>query len=158
MNEDELKVLLEWWKDLENKKGDRAELKRARAPAEVVFCEAYHRLYNRILCNGRDKDKLAAIAGLAAHVKSHNEAVSVAEQMAVPKTANNNNPIVSGLRFRRILAIKDTEELYIPLIRAIKILGGNVNLFDLAKSVYEWNEKTKKDWAYKYWKKAPQEK
>ncbi|MEW6040893.1 MAG: type I-E CRISPR-associated protein Cse2/CasB [Elusimicrobiota bacterium] len=150
-------VLFEWWKNLENDRGSRAELRRAQSPEEVVFCTAYHALFNRLHWNERDRDKLAAIAGLAAHVKNDTgEEVLLAEQMATPKTGVN--PVISNSRFRRLLAIQSRNELFIPLMRIIKMLDGNANLRDLAKSVFCWNKKIKKEWAYSYWKKAPIEK
>ena len=65
----------------------------------------------------------------------------------------SDKPAVSESRFRRVLEITDRDELYVSLIRLIRILGGNVNLRDLAESVYWWNKNTKKDWAYSYWEK-----
>ena len=37
------------------------------------------------------------------------------------------------------------------MIRIIRQLGGAVNVVDLAKTVYWWNEKTKKELAYAYY-------
>ena len=156
MNKNDFDILFEWVKGLENDRGGRAELRRAHSYDEVVFCSAYHRLYNRLHWNDRDRDKLASIAGLVAHVKFNKDGVKLAEQMATPKSGDK--PVISGLRFRRILAIKERGELYVVLIRVIRMLGGTVNLRDLAESVYWWNTKTKKDWAYKYWEKAPKKK
>ena len=156
MNDNDFQILFEWWEGLENDRGGRAELRRTKSPEEVVFCSAYHRLYNRLHWSGKDRDKLASIAGLAAHVKRNIDSASLAEQMAEPKSGKN--PAISGLRFRRILAIDDRSELYIAMIRVIRMLGGNVNLRSLAESVYLWNTETKKRWAYKYWEKPPTEK
>ena len=148
MNDHDFQGLYEWWKGLENDRGGRAELKRALSPADIVFCNAYHRLYNRLRWPDRDRDKLAAIAGLAAHVRENNDTMKFAKQMT-----KSDKPAVSESRFRRVLEITDRDELYVSLIRLIRILGGNVNLRDLAESVYWWNKNTKKDWAYSYWEK-----
>ena len=40
------------------------------------------------------------------------------------------------------------------MIRIIRQLGGEVNVVDLAKTVYWWNEKTKKELAYAYYANA----
>lgn len=148
MKEQDFKTLFDWWKGLENDRGARAELRRARSPEAVVFCGAYHRLCNRLHW---DKDKLAAIAGLAAHVKKNKAGQKCAEQMA----SGDKKPVLSEMRFRRILEITDSNELYISLLRAIRMLDGRLNLRDLAESVYWWNKITKKNWAYSYWKIAP---
>jgi CRISPR system Cascade subunit CasB len=64
---------------------------------------------------------------------------------------------VSGLRFRRLLKIQGREELYPAMVRIVAMLGGSINLLSLANSVYWWNERTRKDWAFAYYSKAPSE-
>ena len=151
------KILFEWWRGLEERRGDRAELRRARNPAEVVFSSAYHQLYQRL--HLPKKEALALIAGLCAHVKDNQPQLGIAEQMAEGKEgAKNDKSKVSGLRFRRSLAVNDPDELYYTMIRIIRLLGGMVNIYDLAKSMYWWNGKTKKQWAYKYYEHASEEK
>lgn len=153
-------VLISWWKGLESDKGERAALRRAANPTEVVFSPVYHHLLNRLLPLGGPvrREALAAVAGLAAHVKVNAEnAVSLALQMATPKSAGSGAR-VSGLRFRRLLTVSEREELYPLLIRVIRLLDGNVNLLSLANAVYWWNENTRKQWAYDYYSAAPAEK
>lgn len=151
-------ILYEWWKGLEHDKGERAALRRARNPSEVVFSPACHRLLHQFQQKNYTvyREALAAVAGLAAHVK---ETVggSLAEQMASPRSSGGGAR-VSGLRFRRLLAIDTREELYPLMIRVIRLLDGRVNVANLAQSVYWWNEKTRKQWAYDYYKTAPAEK
>ncbi|MFH1767686.1 MAG: type I-E CRISPR-associated protein Cse2/CasB [Candidatus Omnitrophota bacterium] len=150
MNELDFSGVLTWWNELKEDTGGRAELRRAHNPAEVVFVPAYHRVYGRSDASKIDKEALACVAGLCAHVKEDDRKGKFAEQMA----AKN----ISGLRFRRLLAIKDREYLYHAMIRIIRQLGGAVNVVDLAKTVYWWNEKTKKDLAYAYYTNASTEK
>jgi CRISPR system Cascade subunit CasB len=144
MSELEFSSILSWWNSLKEDKGGRAELRRAHNPAEVVFLPAYHRLYGKCDASNINKEALACVAGLCAHVKE-NRGEKFAEQMAAD---------VSGLRFRKLLAIKDREDLYHAMIRVIRQLGGAVNVVDLAKTVYWWNEKTKKELAYAYYANA----
>lgn len=141
-------VVLTWWQGLEDDRGGRAELRRAHNPAEVAFLPAYHRLYGKCNASQINKEALAGVAGLCAHVKENREG-GIAGQMAGD---------VSGLRFRKLLAIKDREDLYHTMIRVIRQLGGTVNVADLAKTVYWWNEKTKKELAYAYYANANTEK
>ncbi len=160
-DDDSGKILLEWWKKLEENRGDRAELRRADDPMEVVFSPAYHRLYQRLHLS--DKEALATIAGLCSHVEKNRNVrkytqtnqdpyMGIAEQMAESKSQGDDKKArVSGLRFRRLLAIKDRNELYHAMIRIIRLLGGTVNIYDLANSMYWWNEITKKKWAYEYY-------
>jgi CRISPR system Cascade subunit CasB len=153
-------VLLAWWKGLESDRGERALLRRASNIAEVAFSPAYHRLLGRLKgeTGAVNREALAAVAGLATHVKTHTEiGGSVARQMATPKIGGSGAR-VSGLRFRRLLAVSDRDELYPLLIRVVRLLDGNVNLLSLANGVYWWNESTRKQWAYDYYSTAPAEK
>ncbi|MDI6782176.1 MAG: type I-E CRISPR-associated protein Cse2/CasB, partial [bacterium] len=64
-------ILYEWWNGLEHNRGERAALRRAKSPAEVVFSPAYHQLLHQLQQKGYTVycEALAAVAGLAAHVK-----------------------------------------------------------------------------------------
>ncbi|MFQ5597415.1 MAG: type I-E CRISPR-associated protein Cse2/CasB [Nitrospiria bacterium] len=148
-------ILHAWWKGLEDQKGERAALRRTPSPSEVVFSPAYHRLFRTLPIN---RVRLASVAGLVSHIKEDTGTPkSLPQQMASPKIVGGN-AIVSGLRFRRILAISDKDALYPLMIRIIRLLGGRLNLLSLAESVYWWNERVWKDWAYDYYAMAPKEK
>ncbi len=149
-------ILHAWWKSLEDQKGERAALRRAPSPAEVVFFPAYHRLFAQV--RPINREGLATVAGLASHLKEDTgSSKSLPQQMATRKTGSDN-AIVSGLRFRRLLAISDRDVLYPMMIRIIRLLGKKANLLSLAESVYWWNESTWKNWAYDYYATAPKEK
>jgi len=154
MNDSDVNVILQWYNELERDKGDRAQLRRAHNPAEVVFLPAHHRLYGKYDSGNINKEALACVAGLCAHIKE-NRRGKIAEQMAECKAGSKNSKI-SSLRFRKLLAIKEKkrEDLYHAMIRIIRQLGGEVNVVDLAKTVYWWNEKTKKELAYAYYANA----
>ena len=117
-------ILREWWKGLEHDKGERAVLRRSSSPAAVVFSPAYHRLLNQLRQRGYGviPEALAAVAGLAAHVKEDiGSDKTLAQQMASPKSGENRAK-VSGLRFRRMLTVTQHDELYHLLIRVIRLL------------------------------------
>lgn len=143
------KILMEWWVGLEKHRGDRAQLCRARSPVEIVFSPSYHRLHEKLWFP--NADSLALVAGVCAHVKMSVPG-KFAEQMA---SGNKDKATVSGLRFRRLLAINDRNELYLAMIRIIRLLGGVADIYSLAQAMYWWNERTKKQWAFDYYGKAP---
>jgi CRISPR system Cascade subunit CasB len=152
----ELQAILAWWRSLDDNRGDRAELRRCGTLAEVVFTPAYHRLRQAVCRYGAVHDEgLAVLAGLAAKVKNNATDNTVAEQMA---TGKGDSARVSGLRFRRLLKVKDQEELFTAFGRVIALLDGSVNLQSMAQSVYFWNDRTRKQWAFDYYSKAPSEK
>lgn len=153
----ELQALDAWWRSLDDNRGDRAELRRCGTLAEVVFTPAYHRLRQSVCRSGAvHDDGLALVAGLVARVKSNALDHTVAGQMATGKS--DGSARVSGLRFRRLLKVKEREEFFTAMGRVIALLSGTVNLQSLAKSAYFWNDITRKQWAFEYYSQAPSEK
>ncbi|MDP2863326.1 MAG: type I-E CRISPR-associated protein Cse2/CasB [Desulfobacterales bacterium] len=160
----EVQVLIKWWEGLEKERGERAALRRCSTLAEVVFLPSYHLLRRSLLNVGRfDDDRLSLVVGLSARVKANIDGVGIAEQMATGKAVASKDAKakVSGLRFRRLLKVKDREELFSAMTRVIALLGGTVDLQSLARSVYLWNDRyvdIRKEWAFEYYSKAPNEK
>lgn len=156
----ETQALIEWWQSLNDNRRDRAELRRCSTLAEVAFTPAYHKLRLSVGKFGQvHADGLALVAGLAARVKSNVTGDTLAEQMATPKDhgSKEGKAKVSGLRFRRLLKIKDREELFTAMGRLVALLGGAVNLQSFANSLYYWNDRTRKQWAFEYYTKSPSE-
>lgn len=154
-------LLLRWWQELENDKGGRAELRRAHNLTAVALTAAYQRFYRQALNSGwpessdpstswRD-ERLAAIVGLLAHVKS-NEGRKLAEIMS-----EGERPAFSVLRFRRLLEAPTLDDVFLSLRRALPIIGHQANVHQIANDLLHWGDKTKKEWAYAYrWPAKPQ--
>ena len=66
-----------------------------------------------------------------------------------------NPPVVSELRFRRLIQ-RDRADLYVSMIRVLRMLGNKANLHDVANSVYYWGDKVKRDWAFAYFPNTPE--
>lgn len=153
----EVRELTKWWDGLDKDRGERAELRRCHTLAEVAFSPAYHRLRQVVERFGSaDYDGLALVAGLAARIRSSMDGGSIAEHMASGK--QDGSALVNGLRFRRLLKVKDREELFTAMTRIMALLGDAANLQSLAQSVYWWNDETRKRWAFDYYSKALDEK
>lgn len=152
------KILFTFWQSLDKNRGIRAELRRCKTIADVIVTPTYHRLYARIhpiMKYERNFEvQIAAVIGLLAHLKSHAQGKSFAQQMAESK---GNNPLVSELRFRRLLQ-RDREDLYGALIRILRMLNGNANLYSLSESVFYWGENVKKQWSFDYFPLVPERK
>jgi CRISPR system Cascade subunit CasB len=100
-NDESGSILIAWWNGLESDKGERAVLRRASNPTEVVFSPAYHRLLTNLLQQGGhvNREALAAVAGLSVHVKVNTgSGMSLARQMATSKSTGGDAR-VSGLRY-----------------------------------------------------------
>ncbi|CBK41283.1 putative CRISPR-associated protein Cse2 [Nitrospira defluvii] len=158
-------VLKMWWQALESNRGERAALRRAASLTEVMLSPAFHRLLHSLQREGYGVaeyryPKLAAIAGLAARVKTETSE-TLATRMGNPKSGGDK-AAMSDLRVRRVLACDEVEELYTLLRRALALLGDQANLSDLAATLWHWSpmdEKRPNDprrrMAYDYYAATP---
>ena len=151
-------VLLAWWEGLQENHGDRATLRRCRSNTEVAFVPAYHRLRLTLMKIGPvSPERLATVAGVLSYVKTRDPKKGIAQQLATPKDGSSQAR-VSGLRFRRLLAIEGRDGLYGSMIRIVRLLNGAADIPSLADGLYWWNERTKNNWAFDYYSEAPDEK
>lgn len=154
------KVLHKWWHGLVEDRATRAVLRRCATLDAVTVSDAYQRFYRYMLaCNAwpvdttsRQNDKLAAIAGLLAHVEVEDEQ-RLPEKMS---ELSGDRPLVSELRFRAMLKIETTDDLFVSLRRTLPLIKSKANIYQLANDVYWWNDETRKKWAYGYkWPTKP---
>ena len=157
-------MLLEWWKSLEENRGDCAELRRCRTPDEVLLTEAYHKMRCRFVgakVEFQDQ-RLGAVVGLLSHVRTHSPAEfgSLGAAMAATKEESDSAK-VSRLRFRRLLQIEDYDKIFHRLIGVVRLLDRAVDVRVLAKDVFYWSPDPKKrvrrDWATDYYAYALEE-
>ena len=145
------KALESYWESLEDNRGDRAILRRCNGAFHVVMTPIFHhqlRDWHRYFSGETNyEEQLAQIMGLLAHVRFHRADISIAKQMA---TGRGGDPAVSELRFQRLLQ-KTREKYYQSMIRVIKLLRGELNIHDLAKSTYYWGDNIRRQWAYDYY-------
>lgn len=145
-------ALLAWWKSLDTRRGPRAELRRCRNAAEVLMTQEFYNALRSI--NPGEKTSIedfARVVGLLAHVEQHEPGNPFAKRLA--RGDERSAPLVSGLRFRRLLNV-DVDDLYLPMLRILRLAGRKANIHDFAASVFWWNERTRKDWARHYYENA----
>jgi CRISPR system Cascade subunit CasB len=151
----EHQVLLEWWQQLEDNRGDRAALRRAASIDQVLFNPAFHRLWRSLKGTSWQRtERVALIAALAARVREHRPERSFAAQLGTPPRGREKAAL-SGLRFRRLLQAQAPDELLKGCSRAIAMCGNSVNLFSLAGSLYWWSDRNRKEWAFDYYDANP---
>lgn len=146
-----------------NFSGDRALLKKAGRLLDVAFVPSYHRLLSSLEQEApgarrhgaaKHRERLALVAALAARAKKHQPGTSFAAQMGKPKEGAKTAR-VSEARFRRLLTAEDPDDLLQHLGRLVHLLGGEVDLASLAQGAYWWNDDTRRQWAYDYYRAAP---
>lgn len=151
----EHQVLLEWWRKLEDNRGDRAALRRAASIDQVMFNPAFHRLWRGLKGTPWQRaERVALIAALAARVREHRSEKTFAAQLGTPPRGREKAAL-SGLRFRRLLQAREPNELLQGCSRAIAMCGNNVNLLNLAESIYWWGNGVQKKWAFDYYDANP---
>ena len=147
--------LLDWWKELENNRGDRAALRRASSIEQIMFNTGFHRLWRKLKdTRWRSTERVALIAALAARVKEDDRRKSFAAQLGSPPTGRDKAAF-SGLRFRRLLQANHPSELLQACSRAVAMCGGRANLTSLAESMYWWSDGVRKQWAFDYYDANP---
>ncbi|MBN2701188.1 MAG: type I-E CRISPR-associated protein Cse2/CasB [Methylothermaceae bacterium] len=155
-------ILQDWWLELIENRGERAELRRAKSVIDAALQPVTIRLITRLQSTPTDnQQRLAMIAGLSSHLDPHSEQTILRDPKPLPEkmtTSKGERVLVSELRFRRLLRYQSTEELYRPMIRVLALLDHRANLFDLAESMYWWGDRVRKDWAFAYFPNLPHQK
>jgi len=148
--------LYSWWSGLEERKGDRARLRRCRKPADVLVQKEFFRFYEII---GEPKHlsrkKLAAVCGLLSHVEDDAGRKNFGELLgqAGPEASR---PKVTEPRFRRLLNYENHEDLYRPIIRILSQLDNRVPIHGFSKTIFYWDsEGTRESLAFDYYQTIP---
>jgi CRISPR system Cascade subunit CasB len=166
----------DWWQDLQptkangepNPTGDRAALARLRrvaTPADVIAEDATLALFRRLGLRSADYPRLprvALIATVLAQVRADAEPGVDGWRPAAARAVGRASPDdsdsakMSPLRFRRLLACRDDEELAHQMRRMVALADGRINVGDLAYALYYWNDEVRGDgvrtrWAFEYY-------
>ncbi len=167
-------ALLAWFRELhglqteggDGKKrstGDRARLRRAESPEDVVLVPAFHRLLASLggAVAFPARPRWALIAGLLARVR-HGDApgIGLAAAMGQPVTLGGARATVSEPRVRRLLEADQPEAVYTQLRRAISRVDRPLDVLALARDLYYWDRGpgVRREWAYAYYAAAPETK
>lgn len=138
--EDHVK-LRTWWALLKNNPGWRAELRRAENPADVLLTQGFRQLCFDLAGWWTLEPRLlglAAVAGILSHVETNDESCSFAARCALPGEKNRDKPVMSELRFSQLIKSRTLDELFIRMIRAIKLTGKKTNVVSVADTVFHW--------------------
>jgi len=125
-----------------------AELRRVRRPEDAAFHEGYHQL-RRLIKNGSD----AAVEVLA--ILAPNIAHTPGAHLPRVLGKGEEGPVMSPLRFRRIVETVERRALHRPLMRAIRLVGGKIDYLHLAESLLMWGDAMRRGWAREYYTQLP---
>lgn len=138
---DEKQALQNWHRWLDDNRGDRARLRRAESPEDILLTDAFFHFLAKMPEHGNlSKPSLisASIAGALSHVKENAPLSSFATQLAKPSEGKSKAPM-SELRFQQLQKSPTTDDFYRRIIRAIRLLNGHVNIISLANDITHWH-------------------
>lgn len=149
-----------WWLEMQpasemagqpNRRGELAELKRCKTLEDILLVPRFQLLRRILQAAGWSRlSACAAMAGVLAHIKTHQEKPAFAAWLAQPR-GEGLGPRVSELRFRRLVRIKSHDELLIDLVRVLPLAGDAAPVVALAEDVYRWNDFTRQRWTFDYY-------
>lgn len=153
-------LLQQWHTWLDDNRGDRARLRRAESPEDILLTDAFFHFleWMKPLTEWSEKTPIltkASIAGAVAHVKANKQTASrinnsknsteatvkfasFAEQLATPVDGKSKAPM-SELRFQQLQKSASPDDFYRRVLRAIRLLDGNVNIVSLAYDIAHWH-------------------
>lgn len=142
LTEHDIKQIRSWHAWLDDNRGDRALLRRAQSPEDILLSPAFAHFLGRMPEYWRDQDTMklldvAMIAAVLARVKTDDEKHSFAAALAMPKESAGREAM-SELRFQQLLKSRTPEDFFRRICRAIALLGGKANLASLADNILQW--------------------
>jgi len=146
--------LRQWWAGLDENRGARARLRRAKTPDEVFVSPDYQRGLLALLATSGikldpyDAARLALGVGVLVHVRTALAEGHFARQLA---PTDESQESVRDPRFRKLLATTDPDDLFLMLRRLVAYLGGTADLRSLVTGASDWTDKTRRAWAIQYY-------
>ncbi|WP_257283442.1 type I-E CRISPR-associated protein Cse2/CasB [Endozoicomonas sp. SESOKO1] len=134
-----------WWATLDEHRGDRAQLRRASQPDDILMTPAFSQFLQSMpgywgVAPGRQGISIsdaAFVAAVLARVKKTEEKNSFARTMALPKEPGGK-AVMSELRFQQLQKSRSPEEFFTRICRALALAEGKANIASLADDCLHW--------------------
>ncbi len=165
-------IAAQWWWTMQDRLRDgrpnpladraaRARLRHADKDSALVdpaFFKLHGELIKAGFADSHDFARTLRIALVLVHVREDEEKGDKPRRrgfgraIGAPGFGESDKAALKPLRFRRLLQAKgeDTDEIVRQFRRAVDLAGGKVNVRDLAKILYYWNDKTRARLAFDY--------
>jgi CRISPR system Cascade subunit CasB len=169
-------IAADWWASLQDQRGgkpnplaDRAARARLRhadkdkALTDPAFFDLHHRLLQAGCVNNFNFNPSLRLALVLVHVREDEQPTGGAPSwrgfgraIGAPGFGESDKAPLKPLRFRRLLQAKgdDIDEITRQFRRAVDLAGGKVNVRDLAKILFYWNDETRARLAFDYFAAA----
>lgn len=158
---EDIQAIQQWHESLNKNRGDRARLRRADSPEDILLTEAFFHFLQKMPDSDMWRKDLAisaCVAGALSQVKTDRQTnsrirnkkdsdkpkvmASFAEQLATPHENKGKAPM-SELRFQQLQKSPSSEDFYRRIIRAVQLLKGQVNIVSLAHDIIQWHKEFK---------------
>ncbi len=141
LQDDDYSHLLAWWSSLDNNRGDRARLRRAESPDDILLTTPFFNFLKEMpeaWSQQRNLPISAMVAATLSHVKPlHNNTESFATTLAAKKPGSDR-PRMSELRFQQLQKSRTPDDFFRRLVRAVKLVDSNFNILSLADNIGQW--------------------
>ena len=151
-----------WWRELipdavTGQRGDRAvlaRLRRAATPLAAAEEAATIDLARRLGGGLRTLDDVAVCAAVLAHVR-RDDGGPVARRVGPDPRDLNRRPLVSALRFRRLIQADSPEDKLVQFRRLLALADHTADVADLARALLDWSEWRRREWIFRYYAGEP---
>jgi len=156
-------IAAQWWRGLQsyradgtkNPVADRGSLARLRRADLIEAMEdpSTFDLFRRL--GWRDPSRLidaALCAGVLATIRADDRSKHAARQLGVQ--SSDGRPVLSTLRFRRLIATETPQERLTALRRAVLLANATTNVREVAAACLDWSDERRRRWAFEYYDAA----
>jgi CRISPR system Cascade subunit CasB len=158
-----------WWEMIQSTRRDGtpnpvrdpgalARLRRAATPVVALEEPSVFDFYKKLGFGRGDVEgrlpRVAAVAAVLAHVRTDAMPAEngFRRRFAEMLGRGGDRPLMSPLRFKRLLTATEDQELLVAFRRAVALAGGrNIDVGDLAVSLLDWSERRRMRWAFDYY-------
>ena len=143
-------IIEKWWLWLheEPQRGHRARLRRCATVQAVLSDRAFHRLLVTLPQFEKNHlEAIAVIAGILSCVESDSTQMCASAMGAT--AAGADRPVISELRFQRLMAADSLESLFAQLRRAVLQLGKKSNPVQIADGILHWHKQHRYPGSYR---------
>jgi CRISPR system Cascade subunit CasB len=101
----------------------------------------------------RQLPRVAIVAAVLAHIRT--DAMpgdNGFRRRFADMLGRGDRPLMSPLRFKRLLTATEDQDMLIAFRRAVALAGGrNIDVGDVAASLLDWSERRRMRWAFDYY-------
>ena len=152
LESEDIQALLTWHRWLDDHRGDRARLRRAESPEDILLTDAFFHFLKKMPETDRWRKNFltsASVAGVLSQVKINTfqyksdkddskKVPSFARQLATAAEGKSKAPM-SELRFQQLQKSKTTDDFFRRILRAVQLLKGQANIVSLANDIIHWH-------------------